>query len=335
MGDKTAIEWTDATWNPLVGCTRCSPACDHCYAIGVVHRGLAEQHVGLTIRRPGEHPPGERLDWTGEVRTVPHLLDQPLRWQRPRRIFVNSLSDVFHAEVEVDFIVDLFAVMSLASQHTFQVLTKRPGRARVVLSSPTFPDLVAAACERIRPGADSMIWPIPNVWLGTTIESNRYAWRMNQIANTPAAVRFVSAEPLLGPLDALDMGELDWLIIGGESGPGARPMHPEWARALIVEAERLGVPIMFKQWGDWVPYTGREGALEVRRDVNMLRLPEPDGRLVEMTSGWEFPPNTRHPNYPDGVDGALSHFARVGKHVAGRLFPSHPADGGRTYDGFP
>lgn len=251
MGDKTAIEWTDATWNCLIGCEQCGDGCDHCYAINVVHRGMSPQHVGLTVK-----PEGGPVDWTGEVREVPSMLDRPLRWRKPRRIFVNSLSDLFHADVRTEFIVDVFAVMALASQHTFQILTKRPQRMAAVLNNPDFEINVADRVYDIarhglngyqlpRQQSANLIrtenswqmpwrdrWPLPGVWLGTSIESNKYAFRANHLRNTPAAVRWISAEPLIGPLDELDLTNIDWVVAGGESGPGARPMHPEWVRDL-------------------------------------------------------------------------------------------------------
>jgi len=243
MGDGSKIEWTDATWNPLIGCTRCSPGCDNCYAIGVVHRQMSPQHVGLTVK-----PEGERVDWTGEVRVVEHLMDQPLRWKRPRRIFVNSLSDLFHADVATHTIARIFAVMALAEQHTFQVLTKRPQRMAQMLADLTFWTLVDE--HRGGPAGD-FTTPLPNVWLGTSIESNAYAWRANHLRRTPATVRWISAEPLLGPLDYLDLSGIDWLVVGGESGPGARPMDPSWARDLRAMATCGPDPVAFhfKQWG--------------------------------------------------------------------------------------
>jgi len=262
VGDKTAIEWTrgddgtpGATWNPLIGCQKvgADDGCAHCYAINVVHRGMAPQHVGLTVK-----PEGGPVDWTGEVREVPSMLDRPLRWKRPRRIFVNSLSDLFHPYVRIEFIVDVFAVMALAPQHTFQILTKRPQRMAAVLNDPDFEQRVAARVYDIavfglhgyqlprkesvrlcrlqndgwKPWGGRDGWPLRNVWLGTSIESNKYVFRANHLRNTPAAVRWVSAEPLIGPLDELDLTGIDWVACGGESGPGARPMHPEWVRDL-------------------------------------------------------------------------------------------------------
>jgi protein gp37 len=246
----TQIGWCDETWNPVVGCTRTSPGCDHCYA---VRDGVRLQHLPSYA---GTIADG---DWTGVVRCLPERLDQPLRWKRGRRIFVDSMSDLFHADVPDDFIEAVFSVMSIARHHTFQILTKRPQRmARVVqrlwwdcngdvhlgmfttAELGTSTDLVAPAMT-------------PNVWLGTSVESDRYAFRADHLRSTPAAVRFLSLEPLLGPLPSLDLSGIDWVIVGGESGPDARPMHPDWARDIRDRCIQAGIPFTFKQWGTWVP----------------------------------------------------------------------------------
>ncbi len=269
MADGSTIEWTDATWNPLVGCSRVSPGCDHCYAVGVVHRGMSPQHRGLTIRRPGVP-----TDWTGEVRLVPHLLDQPLRWRKPRRIFVNSLSDLFHRDVPTDLIVQVFATMLLAPRHTFQVLTKRPQRMADLLNDPHFASEIEGTVEdrEEHPAADFESFlnaehrlvtggPLfPNVWLGTSIESDGYAWRADHLRRTPAAVRFLSLEPLLGPLPSLDLTGIDWVVAGGESGHGARPMHPDWVRDIRDRCVAAGCAFFFKQWGEWAPALGTADA---------------------------------------------------------------------------
>ena len=267
----TKIEWTDETWNPLVGCSRISEGCDHCYAIGTVHRGLAPQHRGLTV-----HVKGQGTDWNGTVRLAEHRLDEPpLRRTKPTRWFVNSLSDLFHPAVDDDTIARIFAVMAMAEQHTFQVLTKRPKRMAQLLGTDSWwEDVAAATCEFgdadnetiWRVGADGSSVGLPNVWLGTSIELDKYSWRADHLRATPAAVRFISAEPLLGPLRSLDLTSIDWLIVGGESGPGARPMHPQWVRQLRDWCTEAGyesggpqgwvstpVAFFFKQWGDWAP----------------------------------------------------------------------------------
>lgn len=241
----TAIEWTrnadgtrGETWNPTLGCSRVSPGCDGCYAIGVAHRAMQPAHEGLTIKRPGE-----RTDWTGEVRCLPERLDVPLRRRKPTTFFVDSMSDLFHPKVPVEFIAAVWRTMDRAEQHTFQVLTKRPQGMALVLNAK---DLDwAFAAEVANP------WPLDNVWLGTSIESDRYFWRADHLRATPAAVRFLSLEPLLGPLPSLDLTGIDWVIVGGESGPGARPMHPDWVRDIRDRCVAAGVPFFFKQWGHW------------------------------------------------------------------------------------
>jgi protein gp37 len=262
MSDKSAIEWTNSTWNPVSGCTKVSPGCDHCYA-ETMH---------------------ERFHGKGSFATVtthPDRLDLPLRWRKPRRIFVNSMSDLFHKDVPDQYIAHVFAVMALAQRHTFQVLTKRHARTRSLLSRPDWRDMVLdRAVEHLELNADAidylerLLWPLPNVWLGVSVENQQWAdTRIPALLDTPAAVRWISAEPLLGPIDiaeatrdrrfschACEFGmegdcnahrveRLDWVVVGGESGPGARPMAPNWARSIRQQCDRAGVPFLFKQWG--------------------------------------------------------------------------------------
>lgn len=269
----TSIEWTDETWNPVVGCERVSPGCDRCYAIGVAHRAMQPAHVGLTVHRPGE-----RTDWTGEVRCLPDRLKEPQRWTRPRRVFVNSMSDLFHPDVPSPFIAQVFAAMMIGHWHTFQVLTKRPQRMPRLLDDATFRCTVSASIGSLLgvkvearhfdgvEGARALgreisdarhaagmprwfdEWPPRNVWLGTSIEHRRFAFRANALRETPAAVRFISAEPLLGHLGCdLDLTGIDWLIVGAESGHGARPMDLDWARALRDRCAEEGVAFFVKQ----------------------------------------------------------------------------------------
>lgn len=263
MGDRTAIEWTDATWNPIVGCSRVSPGCDHCYAIPVVHRGMSEHHRGLTVR-----PEGQPTDWNGEIHRAPDsIFRKPLTWTRPRRIFVNSLSDLFHPAVSIDLIEEVLAVIACSPQHTFQLLTKRPQRMAEVMGYRMRGQMVAGAAlqmglRRSLPDVSmDDFWPLRNLWLGVSIESNRYAFRADYLRETPAAVRWVSAEPLLGPLDELALTGLDWIVAGGESGPGARPMQMQWVRQLRDACAATATPFLFKQWGDWAPdYDAATGA---------------------------------------------------------------------------
>ncbi|HSH41626.1 MAG TPA: phage Gp37/Gp68 family protein [Arenicellales bacterium] len=271
MSDKSHIEWTEATWNPVTGCTKVSQGCKHCYA----ERDWKRLAANPTARAYF----GRKFT---DVQCHPERLDQPLRWRNPRRIFVNSMSDLFHEDVPKNFIDRVFAVMALSPQHTFQVLTKRPERMREYLGhgGTCIPIGVRQAAEIMGlhdPGP--MPIALPNVWLGVSVEDQTSAdERIPPLLETPAAVRFLSCEPLLGPinlcelpgasgigrgLDALsnagvDPGALiphavDWVIAGGESGPRARPMHPDWVRSLRDQCQAAGVPFFFKQWGEWAP----------------------------------------------------------------------------------
>lgn len=236
MGASTGIAWTDATWNPVTGCTEVSPGCDHCYA-----RSIATRFAGTPA-----YPAGFA------VTLRPERLTLPLRWTRPRRVFVNSMSDLFHRDVPDAYIARVFAVMALANQHTFQVLTKRHGRMRSLLSSPWFVDAVAEFTHEYANGREYLTrFPAPNVWLGVSAEDQqRWHLRVPALNQTPAAVRFVSAEPLVGVvrIPAIDAG-IDWVIIGGESGAGARPMDASWVDGLLDDADDLGITPFVKQAG--------------------------------------------------------------------------------------
>ena len=251
MSDKTGIEWTDATWNPTTGCDQVSPGCDNCYALTHAARLKA-------MGSPGYQNDGDpRTSGPGFKLTLhPDRLDQPMRWKKPRRIFVNSMSDLFHPDVPAEFQAEVWAVMSMAGQHQFQILTKRPKRMGFV-GHAMF--RLHVNMERMRRGVSVLpdsrqadgtySWPLQNVWLGTSIETDRYTFRADHLRATPAAVRFLSLEPLLGPLPSLDLEEMDWVIVGGESGPNARPMHPDWVRNLRDRCIAADVPFFFKQWG--------------------------------------------------------------------------------------
>jgi protein gp37 len=222
VADRSTIEWTDARWNPVTGCTQLSPGCDHCYALT-----FAERFRGV---------PGHAYEQGFDLRLWPARLDLPLQWRQPRRIFVNSMSDLFHESIPDEYIRSVFAVMVAANWHVFQVLTKRPRRMATL--APTLP------------------WP-KHIWAGTSVELDRFAWRANHyLSRVPAAVRFVSAEPLLGPLPSLDLRVLSWVIAGGESGPGHRPCDPVWIRDLRDRCQTAGVAFFLKQWGGRTPKAG-------------------------------------------------------------------------------
>jgi len=214
MGTGSDIEWTDATWNPVTGCTKVSPGCKHCYAERMAKR--------LTAMGQANYVNGFKL-------TVhPHMLEIPLRWRTPRRIFVNSMSDVFHKDVPVAFIKDVFDVMNRAHWHEYQVLTKRS--------------------ERLAELNRELAWR-PQIWMGVSVESEKYTFRIDHLRETHAHVKFLSLEPLLGPLPRLNLRGIDWVIVGGESGPGARPMDPAWVTEIRDQCLNAGVAFFFKQWG--------------------------------------------------------------------------------------
>jgi protein gp37 len=221
MAAETSIEWTEATWNPVTGCDEVSPGCAHCYA-----KTFAERWRGV---------PGHPYEQGFELRLWPERLDQPLKWKRPRMIFVNSMSDLFHERIPVSFIEQVFDVMAEAEQHTFQILTKRH--------------------ERLSELAPELDWPA-NVWMGVSIENRRFVKRADYLRVVPAAIRFISAEPLLGPLEGLDLDGIQWLIAGGESGPGHRPVKEEWILELRDRCQAEGVAFFFKQWGGQTSKSG-------------------------------------------------------------------------------
>jgi protein gp37 len=219
MSLGTSIEWTDATWNPVRGCSKVSPGCKHCYA-----ERFAERFRGV---------PGHPFEQGFEVRLVPEKLPDPLRWRTPRKIFVNSMSDLFHDDVPDDYIASVCKVMEAADWHIFQILTKRHDRMSRLLSGP----LRSFAMK-------------PNIWWGVSVENKKHGLpRLRRLQQTHVAVRFLSIEPLLEDLGKIDLKGIAWAIVGGESGPGARPMKVEWVRSIQSQCDRDGVPFFFKQWG--------------------------------------------------------------------------------------
>jgi protein gp37 len=254
VSDKSAIEWTDATWNPTTGCDRVSPGCAHCYALDLA--GRLKKMNAPAYQNDGD----PRTSGPGFGFTVHRdRFEIPLRWTRPRRIFVNSMSDLFHEQMPVEYIHALFAVMGVARQHIFQVLTKRPQLMRAVLGNPSANYLIRSRGIDLlgsRWDGTPNQWPLPNVWLGTSIENNRWVHRADDLRATPAAVRFLSLEPLLGPLPDLDLTGIDWVIVGGESGPEHRPIDIEWVRDLRDRCATAGIAFFFKQWGGRTPKSG-------------------------------------------------------------------------------
>jgi protein gp37 len=279
---STKIEWTDAVWNPIRGCSRVSEGCRRCYAErqAIRQSGPGGKYEGLVKIRQVERD-GKKYrepQWTGKVVFDEEKLQEPLHWKAPRRVFVNSMSDMFHEGVEFSVIGAIWITMAKAKQHTFQILTKRPHRMQAFLKWAEESREPRELNRDLWPDG----WPTPNVWLGVSVEDQATAdERIPLLLETPAAVRWISAEPLLGPVDLTRLGpdgtqwaglntltgeqpcchehpdrsvwhkSLDWVIVGGESGPGARPMHPEWARSLRDQCKSAGVPFFFKQWGEW------------------------------------------------------------------------------------
>lgn len=233
MADNSAIEWTEATWNPVTGCDRVSAGCDHCYAMTLAKRLKA---MGAEKYQNDGNP--ETSGPGFGVTVHPSSLEQPYRWRNPRVVFVNSMSDLFHAQVPISFVRDVFDVMRDTPHHTYQVLTKRSLRlARI---------------------ADKLEWP-ENVWMGVSVEDSSVLKRVDHLRGVPAAVRFLSCEPLLGPLDGIDLAGIGWVIAGGESGPNYRPMELAWARGIRDACTAADVPFFFKQWGGRTPKAlGRE-----------------------------------------------------------------------------
>jgi protein gp37 len=224
---ETSIEWTDVTWNPVAGCTVLTAGCTNCYAMRMAARlemmGL-QKYAGLTRKSGG------RTVWTGRIRLDTKSLDMPRAWAKPRKVFVNSMSDLFHPKVPIDFILRVWEVMKHTPRHTYQILTKRPEIMAEVLSDPRFEVL-------------------PNVWLGTSVEDDRVLGRIDALRSVPATIRFVSFEPLIGSVAAGDLTGIHWAIVGGESGPRSREMRPQWVDEIEEMCRRSRVAFFFKQWG--------------------------------------------------------------------------------------
>jgi len=342
MADGTKIEWTDATWNVVNGCSVVSPGCTNCYAMRLAGTRMRHHPSRAGLTRDTKAGPV----WNGEVRFNDKVLLDPLRWRRPRRIFVCAHGDLFHEAVPDEWIDRVFAVMALAPQHVFQVLTKRPERMRAYFTHDGgfgrwgFIEQQARKLAKVpdhRTLATFGGSNLPHVWLGVSIEDQARAdERIPLLLATPAAVRWLSCEPLLGPVDLAKLrpdginftldaltgrgehllgyrgqtGKIDWVVAGGESGPGARPMHPAWARSLRDQCAAAGVPFLFKQWGEWLPDPEADALGD-----------EIDGApfLIWHADSWRNLPQDHIGDYT----------FRIGKKRAGRLLD------GQLHDGFP
>lgn len=281
------IVWCHETWNPIRGCSRMSAGCSNCYAERVAARfsGPGQPYAGLARMTP------KGPAWTGKVAFVPEHLEDPIRWKRPRRIFVNSMSDLFHDAVEMDWIVVILDAMRRAPQHRFQVLTKRP---------ETMADILTARPE--------LMDGLGHVWWGTSVENQEVAEaRLEALAFVPSPNRWVSAEPLIGPLDlspwlggppTREVGSIGWVVAGGESGPYSRAMAPSWARDLRDQCREAGVPFLFKQWGEWAPegaagYSGNPDAEPTPTNEPLVRIGKKKaGRVLD---------GVTHDGYPAGM----------------------------------
>ncbi|MFE6412615.1 DUF5131 family protein [Streptomyces sp. NPDC057837] len=335
MADTSKIEWTDATWNVVTGCEKVSPGCDNCYA-----ETFAERWRGT---------PGHHFETGFDLTLRPERMNLPLTWKKPRKVFVNSMSDLFHKDIPDEYIARTFAVMALTPQHTYQVLTKRHGRMRSLLNdrctcsnghtpgvhlrsamawavSKANPNRIPGAPDDAEQQVWNAPWPLTNLWLGVSVENQIWAERrIPALLETPAAIRFLSCEPLLGPVNLTDINSvnvlrgddtgyenglhwvdgptINWVIVGGESGPGARPMSPDWARSLRDQCAAADVPYLFKQWGEYAP----TGYMAIgARQKGCLFVGDP---IDDLGHRWEM--------------------RRVGKGNAGRELD------GRTHDAFP
>jgi protein gp37 len=306
MAGKSKIEWTEATWNPIVGCSILTPGCTNCYAMKMAARieMMKRSHYDGTTKKVK----GNAV-WTGKLALAPdHILLEPLKRKKPTTYFVNSMGDLFHEDCPDEWIDKVVAVMSMCPHHTFQVLTKRAERMRaystdrehVIGHIVAAQDMVHAGLVK-GPAEIQIAWPLPNVWLGVSAERQQEAdERIPHLLQTPAAVRFVSAEPLLGEIA---LGEflippdiaarhgaptINWLIVGGESGPNARPMHPDWARSLRDQCNAAGVAHFFKQWGSWYPIIDRDDDPDWRADYTRSSRHPEKYRIVNLAGGFGF-----------------------------------------------
>jgi protein gp37 len=321
MADGSKIEWTDATWQIVTGCSVVSPGCTNCYAMRLAGTRLAQHPSRAGLTKESKAGPV----WTGDVHFNEQWLTEPIKWKRPRKVFVCAHGDLFHESVPDEWIDRVFAVMALAPQHRFQVLTKRSGRMREYLTHSAVEDVYALACRKRQELAHEWHWPLRNVWLGVSCEDQRRAdERIPDLLATPAAVRWVSAEPLLGPLeidtylyelaeeygDGVNSPGLDWVVCGGESGPNARPMHPDWVRSIRDQCKSACVPFLFKQWGEWVPEVGAVDGWMVDDTPEISRFDHRD---------WEDDHwgECYRPMWSDERDDDT--VSRVGKKRAGRL----------------
>jgi len=227
MAGPSEIEWTDATWNPIIGCAMVSPGCTNCYAMRMAAR---LQSMGSAQYRGVTRKSGGRFVWTGKLRVNESTFHAPLSWKKPKKIFVNSMSDLFQDGVDGAVISRVWDVMKRTPQHVFQILTKRPDRMRQILREQRLPVL-------------------PHVWLGTSVENREYRSRIDELQKTPASVRFISFEPLIGPVGRVNLSGIHWAIVGGESGPKSRPILEEWVDELLAECQGQDVAFFFKQWG--------------------------------------------------------------------------------------
>lgn len=330
MPNKSKIEWTERTWNITSGCTKVSQGCKNCYAERLVSTRLAHLPQNEGVAKDGR--------WTGLVKCCEDKLLEPLKRKKPTTYFVCSQSDLFHKDVPFEFIDKALAVMALCPQHTFIVLTKRPERMREYLNTPD--DFCKDRRRRIEFAAENLWqefkkgricldWPLPNVWLGTSVEDQKAAdERIPELLACHAAHRFLSCEPLLGPVDLRIatpnpnhfgcymqyIGGIDLVIVGGESGPGARPMNPDWARSLRDQCKEDGVPFYFKQWGEWLPWTQFcEAGINDSPEQTRFDTLEWDGGT------WK---DVGRPSWFDSQDGYIDDIqcvGRVGKAKAGRL----------------